>query len=226
MQITYYGHSCFSVVAGNKTILFDPYISGNELAKQIHIDTIPADFILLSHGHYDHILDLAPIAKRTGAMVVGIFEFYEYCSKLGLKNFHPLNPGGQAAFDFGAAKSFASAHSASFADGSYAGIAAGFSCKTPTGNFYYSGDTALTYDMKLVPRWAKLDFAVLPIGDVLTMGVDDAIEAANFLEVKKVMGVHYDTFPAIKLDKQAATKKFADAGLQLYLPAIGESIEI
>lgn len=226
MKITYYGHSCFSVVAGGKHILFDPFITGNELAKDIDINTIPADYIFVSHGHFDHMLDVVAIANRTGAMVVGIWELYSYFSKQGVKNVHPLNPGGKVAFDFGTAKSVIAQHSSSLPDGTYAGVACGFVIKTAEGNFYYSGDTGLTLDMTLIPKWADLDFAVFPIGDALTMGIEEAIEAAQFVKTNKVLGVHYDTFGFIKIDKSAAIKQFKTAGIELYLPAIGESIDI
>lgn len=226
MKITYYGHSCFSVAAGGKNILFDPFISGNELAKDIDIDAIKADYIFVSHGHFDHVLDVVRIANRTGAMVVGSWELYDHFNKQGVKNVHPLNPGGKVTFDFGTIKAYIAQHSSSFQDGNYAGSASGFAFKTTDGNFYYSGDTALTLDMTLVAKWADLDFAVFPIGDVLTMGVEDAIEAAKFVKADKVIGVHYDTFGFIKLEKSDAIAEFEKAGLQLHLPDIGQSIEI
>jgi L-ascorbate metabolism protein UlaG (beta-lactamase superfamily) len=226
MKIKYYGHSCFAVVAGGKNLLFDPFISGNELAKDIDIDKIPADYIFVSHGHFDHMLDVVQIANRTGAMVVGSWELYDYFSKQGIKNIHPLNPGGKIDFDFGKVKAFMAQHSSSFPDGSYAGVASGFAFQTTEGNFYYSGDTALTLDMSLVAKWANLDFAVFPVGDVLTMGIEDAIEAARMVNVSKVLGVHYDTFGFIKLDKSQVVKDFNGAGISLILPSIGESIEM
>jgi L-ascorbate metabolism protein UlaG (beta-lactamase superfamily) len=226
MKITYYGHSCFSVFAGGKHLLFDPFISDNELAKHIDLDTIKADYIFVSHGHFDHMLDVVAIANRTGAMVVGIWELYDHFTKQGVKNTHPLNPGGKVAFDFGTVRSVAAQHSSSFPDGSYAGVACGFVIKTADGSFYYSGDTGLTLEMTLIPKWADLDFAVFPIGDVLTMGVEDAIEAAQFVKTTKVIGVHYDTFGFIKIDHADAIQKFEVSGLTLHLPAIGESIEI
>lgn len=225
MKFTYYGHSCFSIMTGPKNILFDPFISGNELAKEIEIDTIPADYIFISHGHIDHMLDTERIAKRTGAIVVGVWEVYEYFKKKGL-NVQPLNPGGKTGFEFGVVKAVSAQHSSSFPDGTYAGIASGFVVKTIEGNFYYSGDTSLTLDMTLIPKWANLDFAVFPIGDVLTMGIEDAIEAANFVKTNKVVGVHYKPFGIIKVDKPDAMRKFSDAGVQLYLPEIGNSIDI
>jgi len=226
MKVNYYGHSCFSVLAGGKNLLFDPYITGNDLAKHININDIKADYIFVSHGHFDHILDVVAIANNTGATVVGSFELYDYFTKQGLTKTQPLNPGGKVTFDFGTVKAVIAQHSSSFPDGSYAGACSGFVVKTDDGNFYYSGDTALTLDMTLIPKFANIDFAVLPIGDMLTMGVEDAIEAAQFVKTNKVMGAHYDTFGFIKIDKAEAIKKFENAGITLYLPEIGETSDI
>jgi L-ascorbate metabolism protein UlaG (beta-lactamase superfamily) len=226
MKITYYGHACFAVLAGGKHILFDPFISGNELAKDIDLNSIEADYIFVSHGHFDHMADVVTIANRTGATVVGSWELYQYFEKQGVKKVQPLNPGGKFTFDFGEAKSFIGQHSSSFSDGTYAGVASGFALKTPDGNFYYSGDTALTLDMTLVPKWVNLDFAVFPIGDALTMGVEDAIEAAQFVKTTKVVGVHYNTWGFIKIDTAKAHQAFDKAGIKLFLPNIGETIAI
>ncbi|MBE9461886.1 metal-dependent hydrolase [Dyadobacter subterraneus] len=226
MKLTYYGHSCFSVNAGGKILLFDPFITGNELAKDINVESINADYILVSHGHFDHTLDVVTIANRTGAKVLGVWELYEHFTKAGLKNVHPINPGGQFSFDFGTVKSVSANHSSSFQDGTYAGVAAGFVIKTEDGNFYYSGDTALNLDMTLIPKWANLDFAILPIGDNLTMGTDDAVEAAKMIKVDKVLGVHYDTFGFIRIDKQQSIDKFRQSGIQLHLPAIGKTVDL
>ncbi len=226
MKLTYYGHASFAVFAGGKHILFDPFITGNELAKDIDINTIPADYIFVSHGHPDHMADVTAIATRTGATVIGSWELYSYFGKQDLKNVQPLNPGGKAIFDFGEVKSFIAQHSSSFSDGSYAGVASGFAFKTSDGNFYYSGDTALTLDMTLVPKWVDLDFAVFPIGDRLTMGAEDAAEAAQFVKTTNVVGVHYKTWDLIGIDTTEATKAFEKAGVKLFLPAIGETIDI
>jgi L-ascorbate metabolism protein UlaG (beta-lactamase superfamily) len=226
MKITYYGHSCFSVIAGGKHILFDPFISGNELAKDINLDDIKADYIFVSHGHFDHMLDVVTIANRTDALVLGNWELYHYFTKQGVKNVHPINPGGKFTFDFGTVKSVIAQHSSSLPDGSYAGTACGFVLKTEDGNFYYSGDTALTLDMTLIPKWTHLDFAVFPIGDGLTMGTEEAIEAAQFVKVDKILGVHYNTFGFIVIDKSDAIQEFAKSGLTLHLPEIGNSIDI
>lgn len=113
-----------------------------------------------------------------------------------------------------------------FLDGSYGGIACGFVINSSDGNFYYSGDTALTLDMQLITKWTKLDFAIFPIGDGLTMGVEEAIEASKLVKVSKVLGVHFDTFGFIIIDQEKAKSSFANEGIQLYLPKIGTSIEI
>ena len=226
MKITYYGHSCFSVIAGDKHLLFDPFITGNELAGDIDISQIPADYIFVSHGHFDHTLDVVAIAANTGATVIGSWELYKHFAQHGVQKTLPLNPGGKVSLDFGMIKSVPAQHSSSFPDGSYAGAANGFVVKTASGNFYYSGDTALTLDMTLIKKFAAIDFAVFPIGDMLTMGVDDAIQAAEFVDTTKIIGVHYDTFGFIKIDKEAAISQFKANGMILHLPAIGESIEI
>ncbi|MET0634667.1 MAG: metal-dependent hydrolase [Chitinophagaceae bacterium] len=226
MKLTCYGHSCFSVFAGGKTLLFDPFVTPNPLAKAINIDKIEADYIFVSHAHYDHMTDLLSIAKRTGAKVLAGWELFLWCNNSGLTNTHPINPGGEFSFDFGDVKSVIAQHSSSFSDGSYGGVASGFVFRTTDGNFYYSGDTGLTIDMQLIPDWATLDFAVLPIGDGLTMGVTDAIKAADFVKVKNVVGVHYDTFDYIKMDHQNAINTFKNAGMELHLPPIGGSIEL
>jgi L-ascorbate metabolism protein UlaG (beta-lactamase superfamily) len=226
MKFTYYGHSCFSVFAGGKTLLFDPFVTLNELAASVDVDEIEADYIFISHGHYDHTTDVVRIAQRTGAMVLGNWELYDWFNKKGLKNTHPINPGGQFAFDFGTVKCVIAQHSSSLPDGSYGGTACGFAFQTPDGNFYYSGDTGLTLDMKLIPEWSALDFAVFPVGDGLTMGVEDAIKAARFVGVNKVAGVHYDTFGFIKIDHQKAIATFKEAGITLHLLDIGSIIEL
>jgi len=151
---------------------------------------------------------------------------YDWFNKNGLRNTHPINPGGQFEFDFGKVKSVIAIHSSSLADGTYAGTACGFVIRTADGSFYYSGDTGLTLDMQLIPEWALPGFAVLPIGDGLTMGVDDAIKASRWLGVKQIVGVHYDTFGFIKIDHQKAVDAFHAAGLTLHLPAIGSTIEL
>jgi len=227
MKYTYYGQSCFAIELKGKKILFDPFISGNPLAKHIDVNSIEADFIFVSHGHTDHILDLVTIAKRTGALCVGAAEVADWLTeKQGVEKAHPLNHGGPVAFEFGKVRAVNAIHSSSFPDGTYAGNPLGFVFNTDEGDFYFAGDTALTLDMQLIPFWAKLKFAILPIGGNYTMDVPDAIRAADFIECNKIIGVHYNTFDLIKINTEEAIAAFAAKNKQLLLPAIGETIEV
>lgn len=226
MLLTNYGHSCFSVTIKGKNILFDPFITPNELAKNIDINSIEADYIFLSHGHSDHIADCVAIAKRTGATVVATFEVAQWLAKQGVEKTHGLNTGGKWKFEFGTVKCVVAHHSSSMPDGSYGGSAVGFLFITDEENFYYAGDTALTLDMQLIPRWADINFCILPIGDNFTMDVHDAIIAADFVKSNVVIGIHYNTFGVIKIDTRKAIADFKAAGKTLLLPEIGQTIEL
>ncbi len=225
MRVTYYGHACFAAQVEGKTLLFDPFITGNELAKAIDPRKVPADYILISHGHFDHLGDAADIARRTGATIVSNFEITTWFGKQGLDKSHPLNHGGGYNFDFGRVKLVNAIHSSSLPDGSYGGNPGGFVVESAQGNFYYSGDTALTMDMKLIGESCQLSFAVLPIGDNFTMGIDDALKAAQFVQCNRVLGLHFNTFPPIRIDPQSAAAKFQAAGKQLVLLQPGQSRE-
>lgn len=224
MNITYYGHSCFGVEIKGKHIVFDPFISPNELAKNIKVDTIKADYILISHGHEDHIADAVALAKRTNAKVICAWEIYVWLGKQGVENIHPMNIGGKVKLDFGNVKCVNAVHSSSLPDGTYGGHPMGFVVESSEGNFYYAGDTALTYDMKLIGEYRQINFAFLPIGDNFTMGPENAIIACDFINCSDVIGMHYDTFGFIKIDQTEAQNKFKRAGLDLTLMKIGETI--
>ena len=225
MELTFYGHACFSVKTQGKTILFDPFISPNPKAAHIDVTALAADYILLSHGHEDHVADAENIAKRTGAKLVSNFEIVSWYEKKGIENVHPMNHGGKWKFDFGTVKYTNAVHSSMLPDGSYGGNPGGFIVNTEK-SFYYSGDTALTMDMKLIGNSEKLDFAVLPIGDNFTMGIDDAVKAAEFINCNKIIGVHYDTFGYIEINKNEAIDKFKSRGKELILLEIGETIQL
>ncbi len=227
MKLTYYGHACFGVNTAGKNLLFDPFISHNPLAKHIDVSSIPADYILVSHGHMDHMADVMDIAKRTGATLIAPFEVAEWFEKQGLEKNHGLNPGGKWKFDFGTVKLTNAIHSSSMPDGTYGGCPAGFVIDSSERTFYYSGDTALTMDMQLIPLTsAPLNFALLNLGDNYTMGVDDAVIAADFIKCNKIIGLHYDTFGFIKINHEEAKQKFAAKGKELLLLKIGETIEL
>ncbi len=224
MKFTYYGHACFAVETAGKTLLFDPFITPNALAKAIDVDAVPADFILLTHGHADHVANAARIATRTGATVIANFEVATWIGSQGVAKVHAMNHGGSFDFDFGRVKYVNAIHSSSLPDGSYGGQPGGF-VVTPKddGSFYAAGDTALTFDMKLIGEEFSLRFAALPIGDNFTMGAADAAKAAGFIGCDEIVGVHYDTFPPIRIDHEAAKAAFSKAGKRLHLLKIGES---
>ncbi len=224
MNITYYGHSCFGAEINGKHLLFDPFITPNELAKNVDVTSVKADYILISHGHFDHIADAVAIAKRTGALVICNWEIHLWFKKQGIENTHPMNTGGKKIFDFGSIKCVKAEHSSSMPDGSNGGNPMGFVIESSDKNFYYAGDTALTYDMKLIGEYRHIDFAFLPIGDNFTMGVDNAIIATKFINCNDIIGMHYDTFSFIKIDKAEAIHKFNIQGKKLTLLEIGETI--
>ena len=226
MKITYYGQNSLSLEIEGKTILIDPFITQNELSKdKVDIMDLKADFIFLTHAHFDHVLDAEAIAKNTGAVIVGNFEVYQHYANKGLEAM-PLNPGGTREFDFGKVKGVAAIHTSSFEDGSYGGNPNGFIFMGKEKNVYIAGDTALTMDMQLIPRWASIDLAVLPIGDVVTMGVEDAIIASDFVKCDRVLGVHYDVFPFTKIDHGSARQKFKAAGKELVLLEIWSAMTV
>lgn len=227
MKVTYYGHACFGVNINGKHLLFDPFIRHNELAKHIDVAAIPADYILLSHGHEDHVADALEIAQRTGATLISNYEIVSWFAQKGVSNNHPMNIGGKRSFDFGSVKYVAATHSSVLPDGTYGGNPGGFVIESTQGNFYYSGDTGLTMDMKLIPELCgPLKVALLPIGDNFTMGAEEAVLAAEFVKTNHVIGLHYDTFGYIKIDHQKAIDTFTAKGKKLTLLAIGETIEL
>ena len=226
MKLSYYGHSTFLLEIKGLNLLFDPFITPNELAKDIDANSIPADYILVSHGHEDHVADAVSIAKRTGATVVSNFEIVSWFGVQGVEKGHPMNHGGSWSFDFGSVKYVSAVHSSVLPDGTYGGNPGGFIISSDEGNVYYAGDTALTYDMKLIGDTANISHAILPIGDNFTMGVDDAVIAAEFVGCNEIIGMHYDTFGYIEIDKEEAKGKFSTAGKTLTLLNIGETIDL
>jgi L-ascorbate metabolism protein UlaG (beta-lactamase superfamily) len=223
MELTYYGHSTFAIKVAGKNLLFDPFISPNPKAEKIVVEDIHADYILLSHGHQDHMADAIPIAKKSDSTVISNYEIVSWFGEQGITKGYPLNHGGKASFEFGQVKYVNAVHSSVLPDGTYGGNPGGFIIYTDEGTFYFAGDTALTMDMQLIPRFAKLDFAILPIGDNFTMGYEDAVIAADFIQCNKILGVHYDTFPYIEIEHAKAKEAFKAAGKELIIMEIGET---
>jgi len=225
MKVTYLGHAGLAIEVVGKHLIVDPYISANELAKNIDVSSLKADYILVTHAHQDHILDVETIAKNTGAKIVSNYEIVTHYGAKGIDG-HPMNHGGSWQFDFGRVTYTNAIHSSSFEDGSYGGQPGGFILETAEGNIYIAGDTALTFDMKTIPLQTKLNLAVLPIGDNFTMGYESACIAADFVQCKRVLGYHYDTFGYIEIDHQKAINHFKNNDKELILSSIGDSIEV
>lgn len=226
MKLTFYGQNSLGLEINGKHIIVDPFITGNDLSKdKVDIQQLKADYILVTHAHQDHTLDVEAIAKNTGATVVSNFEIANHYEEKEIK-VHPMNHGGSWEFDFGKVTYVNAIHSSSFPDGSYGGQPGGFVIEANEKCIYIAGDTALTMDMKLIPMRHQVDLAVLPIGDNFTMGVDDAVIASDFIECNRVVGCHYDTFGFIEIDHKVAKEKFEMKKKELLLLEIGESIEI
>jgi L-ascorbate metabolism protein UlaG (beta-lactamase superfamily) len=196
VELTYHGHSCFGISVDDTQLLIDPFLTGNDLAD-VSADEVEADYILVSHGHGDHIGDTVAIAKRTGATTISNFEIQNWLVAHGVESAHPLHIGGGYDFPFGRVKLTIAHHGSGLPDGSYGGNPAGFLLTLAGKKIYHACDTGLFYDMKLIGE-EGLDVAILPIGDNYTMGPDDALRAVKLLEPKVVIPIHYNTFDLIR----------------------------
>ncbi len=201
LRISWLSHACFLIEADRTKILIDPFVTDNPLAP-VKADDVDADFILVSHGHGDHIGDTISIAKRTGATVVSNYEIQNWVVNQGIENAHPLHIGGGFDFDWGRVKLTIAHHGSALPDGSYGGNPCGFLLTIQGKNIYHACDTGLFYDMKLIGE-EGVDLAILPIGDNFTMGPDDALRAVKLIDPRQVVPIHYDTFDVIKQDPQA-----------------------
>lgn len=226
MKITYLGHSALRIDLESYQIVVDPFISANPLAQGlVTLSDLHPDYLLITHAHQDHILDAEALGVQSGAVLISNFEIVSYYKAKGLQG-HALNHGGSHHFPFGWLKYVNAVHSSSFPDGSYGGQPGGFLLRAGGKTIYIAGDTALHMDMKLLPEYGSIDLAILPIGDNFTMGAEDAVRAAGFVQCNRVLGVHYDTFPHIKIDRDKAISCFVKAGKKLLLPNIGDSLEV
>lgn len=227
MKARYYGHSSVELCGNDTTVLFDPFISPNPKAKHITIQELKPDYIFLSHCHGDHVADMAAIQKNSDAEVVCVVETGAWVERQGIDadRITAMNFGGTIQTSFGTAKMVYALHTNATPEGDYAGVPAGYVLNFEDKNIYFAGDTALTVEMQLLAD-AQLDWAFLPIGGFFTMDIEDAIKAAKMISCKNIIGIHYNTFPPIAIDEADAILRFKEAGLNLRLLNIGESIEL
>lgn len=200
-NITWLGHSSFQIETAGKTILLDPFFTGNP-SGTLEAATAEADAIIVSHGHGDHVGDTVEIAKRTGALVIANYEIIEWMGKQGVENVHPQHIGGAHQYDFGTVKLTIAHHGSMLPDGSNGGSPCGILLKLDGGTIYFAADTGLFYDMKLIGE-EGIDIAILPIGDNFTMGPADSVKATKLIQPKRVLPMHYNTWPLIEQDVSA-----------------------
>lgn len=228
MKITFYGQSGFGIETGSTRLVIDPFITGNPLAEgKVGPEEVKADQVLVTHGHQDHVSDVEGICKANDATLIANYEIVNWFgSEKGIKKAHPMNTGGQFHSEDVLIRVFNALHSSSMPDGDYGGQPNSFIVTTKEGAFYHAGDTALFSDMKLIREQYPVQLAFLPIGDTFTMGIDDAVIAADFIGCDRIIGMHFDTFPTLAIDHEEAKQKFSNAGKELILMEVGETLEL
>lgn len=228
MTVTYYGHSVVQIETNGTTLLVDPFITGNPHCQGVAEagDFLP-DVLLLTHAHGDHYGDTESIVKRAAPKVVAAYEVVQYVSKqTGHEDIHPVNTGGAWSFDWGRLTFTYARHSSSFPDGTYGGLAGGFVLEAEGKTVYLAGDTCRFAEMAWLGEQFDIDLAFLPIGGDLTMGPDEAVEAARMVGAARVVPIHYNTMPVIEADPEAFVASLQAAGLDGCALSPGESMEV
>lgn len=217
LELIYHGHSCIQLTSGGRSIIIDPFISGNGQAVT-SIDDVMVDYILLTHGHTDHTLDAVPIAARNDATIVATFELATYMGWKGARA-SAMNIGGRLSLGFAEVEMIQAFHSSSIIVEEeqriiYGGMPAGFIIRWNGLTLLHSGDTALFSDMRMIGERNAIDVAFLPIGNVFTMGPEDAATAAQWLGAKKVIPLHFNTFPPIVQDGEKFASGLSEFGIE------------
>jgi L-ascorbate metabolism protein UlaG (beta-lactamase superfamily) len=225
MKLRYFSHSSVQVTTDSgKVILIDPFLDGNPTSP-VKSDEVSADYIILTHGHGDHLGDAFKIAKRTGALFICVNELADYCAAKGFKA-HNMHIGGGYNFDFGRVKFTIAHHGSKTPDNEYTGEASGVILQIDGRTIYHTGDTGLFYDMKLIGEMNKIDYMLLPIGDNFTMGITDAVKAVELTNPGIAIPIHYNTFPVIKADPAEFKTKVENIGKKCKILEFGEEIDI
>ncbi|SMC76311.1 metal-dependent hydrolase [Sporomusa malonica] len=220
ITLTFYGHACFVLKSDNTALLFDPFFTGNPV-NTTKATEVECSYILVSHGHGDHLGDTVDIAKRTGATVIATAELAALVGQQDCANIS-MHLGGKRAFDFGYVRITPAFHGAGIPGGHAAGFIVNFFGKT----IYFAGDTALFGDMALLGRLEKIDYALLPIGDNYTMGPDDAVEAVKLLNPRAVVPMHYNTWPLIAQSPEDFKEKVENLNIPVHIMHPGQSFEL
>ncbi len=202
ITLTWHGHATYSLDIDGTKVVVDPFFAPNSPTAQVTQEEISADYILVTHGHGDHVADLIPLAKRTGAKVICNFEIGNWLMEKGVENVHQQHLGGGFQHEFAHVKMTVALHGSGLPDGSYGGMPGGYLLTIGDRKIYFTGDTALFSDMALIGR-GGLDVVILPIGDNFTMGIEDSLEALKYLKPAVAIPCHYNTWPPIEQDAEA-----------------------
>ena len=222
-KIIYHGHSFVELRINKHIVYIDPFISGNPLCD-IKKESADCNFIILTHGHADHFGNTIELARGKDVKVIATAELSYYLDSKGIST-HAMNLGGAYQFPFGKVKLTIAHHSSSTPDGTYAGDPAGVVISAENKHIYHAGDTALFYDMKLIGEMFKIDYAFLPAGDNFTMGIDDAVKAAEYLNAENIIPIHYNTFDVIKIDVNEFKRKIESVGKKCHALNAGDELE-
>ncbi|NWF90768.1 MAG: metal-dependent hydrolase [Ignavibacteriaceae bacterium] len=225
MKLKYFSHSAFQIIT-EKTIkiLIDPFLDDNPTSP-VKSKDVEADYIILTHGHGDHLGDSFKIAKRCNPTFICVNELANYCASHGFRA-HNMHIGGSYQFDFGRVKFTIAHHGSKTPDNQYVGEPAGVIISIENKNIYHTGDTGLFYDMKLIGELNDIDFMLLPIGDNFTMGINDAVKAAEFVKPKVVIPMHYNTFPVINADPLEFKRLVESKNIHCKVLGFGEEISL